>query len=83
MDTSDGGDRMNTFEELRDKASGMELAAVNFLTAKGELARKRRFVETAEFVFVDGVKLVLPKVELDRQEFDEMRFRLRPTKDHA
>lgn len=74
---------MNTFEELRDKASGMDLAAVNFLTAKGELARKRRFVVTAEFIFVDGAKLVLPKTEVDRQEFSEMRFRLRPSRNHA
>lgn len=74
---------MNTFEDLADKAADMELTAVNFLTAKAEFARKRRFVATAEFVFVDGAKLVLPKAELDRQEFSEMRFRLRPSRNHA
>ena len=74
---------MNTFEELVVKAAGMELAGVKFLTAKGELARKRLFVARAEFLFVDGVTLVLSKAELDRQEFDEMRFRLRPSRNHA
>lgn len=74
---------MNTLQELKTKVADMELAAVEFLTAKGKLARKRRKIATAEFTFIDGEKLVLPRAELDSFGFDLVTFRLRPGKDHA
>lgn len=74
---------MNTMEEVRAKAADMELAAARFLAADGTLARKRKKVARAEFVFIDGVTMVLPRAELDRPEFDDLTFRLRPSRDHA
>lgn len=71
---------MNTFEQLRDKAAGMELAEVNFLGPDGTLAKKRRAFVRAEFIFIDGVKLVLPRSETERPEFDAMQFNLRPSR---
>lgn len=71
---------MNTFEELRAKAADMELAQVNFRGADGKVAKSRRAVRTAEFIFIDGVRMVLHRSETDRPGFDALSFKLRPSK---
>ena len=74
---------MNTYEELRDKAEEMELLGVSFLNRKGEIAQKPRVVVKAEFTFIDGTKLMVPKSEMDRPEFGALNFNLRPTEENA
>lgn len=71
---------MNTFEQLRDKAAAMELAEVNFLGPDGKFAKKRKAFIKAEFVFIDGTRMVLPRSETERPEFDALRFNLRPSR---
>ena len=71
---------MNTFEQLRAKAAEMELAEANFLGPDGKFAKKRRAFVKAEFVFIDGTRMVLPRAETERPEFDALQFKLRPSR---
>lgn len=75
--------RMSTFEQLREKAEQVELAGVNFLAKDGMIARKKRAVVKAEFTFIDGSKITVPKSEMDRPGFDQLSFKLRPSRNDA
>ena len=73
----------STFEELKAKAADMELKGVNFLTRKGELAKKRQAVHHTQFIFIDGVELFIPKPEMNKPGFGQLVFSLRPVKDNG
>ena len=71
--------QIKTLDDLAAKAAEMEMEGARFLNRKGEIARKKRFVTHGEFTFIDGVKIVVDRATMDRPEFDELKFRLRPS----
>lgn len=63
--------------QLRAKAAEMELEAANFLTKKGEYAKRQKKVHRAEFKFIDGSVMIIRKKDLDA--INEIEFSLRPS----
>ena len=73
---------MNTFEQLREKASEIEACEFNFLGPDGKFAKTKSAYVTFEVVFIDGTRMLLPRSETEKPGFDELQFKLRPARDN-
>lgn len=74
---------MSTFEQLKKKCEKIELAGVSFLTETGAFAKKASQVDHAEFTFIDGKTMLVPKEVVYSKEFDSLSFKLRPSKNDS
>ena len=75
---------MHTVADVAAKAATMELDAVNFKDAEGRLCRDSGNPNLiAEFIFIDGEVMKLPRSEMMTDDFGKLEFKLRPTRAHA
>lgn len=67
---------------LQDKATVMELRSADFLTDKGEYAKKYKNVAFVRFGFIDGTTMTITRADADTKDFSSFSFKLRPSMDN-
>jgi len=76
--------KFNTIPEVKAKAAGIELQAVNFLKENGTYAAGNiASIHRVELIFIDGAKFQITWADAQTPEFERMEFKLQPSKPNA
>jgi hypothetical protein len=76
--------KFNTLDEVKAKATNMELQGINFRKEEGSFAQGNvSVIHHAEFIFIDAVVMTLPWADVQTPEFQSFNFKLQPSKPNA